>query len=1009
MKKFTLFCVALFAAVMPMMSNAQTSGTEVIYDQTPWQNEQVLKLFSTAWDDGGRNYPTMAELEAIGMNYIDLEIVRSHTRFRPIVADASKDIVSDINHNRRLWCNLPAGYGKEVGGYPSDQLDQDVFSMWNYTHLFGSWNYGFLMAPGGWVDAAHKNGTRIYGGIKFFESWNNDGSESAFQNFIQTKNSDGSYKYARAFVNAATYFGNDGYNYNSEGTIYQTNDWRLFHASVMEHARNLGLSGFGIGQYTMNAGLSTSNASYLYGNSNGKIFDCMLNYSGNYLAYRQVAGSLSAAKSTVGNTNDLYQGQLLVNLAEDYWTQLNTEAAKEMNIAIWGEHDQSRFFQFRVGTSPINVQENYQKLLEKAFSGANRNPLNRPAISNNWGSFQVADASEEQLANSPGFASMFPERTAISHDLPFETHFSLGNGENYFYKGKVSGGSWYNMSAQDVVPTYRWLVCSKGNMTSYANDISVRFTHEDAYMKGSSLKLEGATTSGNDIVLYRTNLTVANGTPKVNIAAKGATGASHLSVILKKQGSDSWIEVPYGNFAATTWEEKTLAISGISQGDVIEYIGLRVNGTTSSNWGVFVGKLKIFDDRDVQQALIDEDSLLAEVKTETDRSLTVKLAWKPNYEGYSTSINDFGMVFNDEINVDHFEVFYKEGANGTVREVGRTSQWATLIPNLPCGPNTEAYIGVRSVSVDLKCCSPVAWIVIPHTGNYTTVEEEDPYGKSWMSSIGNGTLENCVNKIYMEKVTTTGATQNLGYQVTSNPLVGNSTEQYHFAEDHKLIVNQGQQVTLTLKGYNSGTSESLKYDFVKVYIDYDGNYSFLDADELLYEAGALNAGTEAIVNPGMSFTFTVPADAHLGGSRLRFVGSDAWTPHPGATGGTVKGYSIDFPVEIQGSNENYRRPAETYKDRRDQGEPDEPEHIEDGVMGIDGVIAESDNASVTITDRVAYFSNTEKAWFYDVNGRFVKFVNDGSQSVSLSDLAAGVYVVKLQNNKIIRSYKVVVK
>jgi len=997
----------------PPMTMAQASLSSDIYDQSPWQNEQVLKLFSTAYDNG-RNYPTKAELEAIGLT-MDLEFARSHTRTRVIDKDASKDLISDINHDRHLWCNLPAGYGKEIGGYPSDEFDQDVFSFWNYTTLFGSWNYGFLMAPGSWVDAAHKNGTRIYGGIKFFESWNNDGSENAFQNFIQTKANGGdyTYKYSRAFVNAAAFFGNDGYNYNQEGTTYQTEDWINFHAEVKKIAKELNIEGFGIGQYTNTSALSTWNIGTLYGNKkNGVIYDCMLNYSGNKLYYRGVQSSLSAIESEGLSAEDCYQGHLLVGLSSDYWMEMNTPERQKMNICIWGEHDQSRFFQFRIGEDPISTQENYQMLLEKAFSGANRNPLSRPAISNGWGSFQVGDPSlaNTQLNNSPGFASMFPERTAITGLLPFETHFCLGNGENYFYKGKVTHGSWYNMSQQDIVPTYRWLVTAKGDMKTYASDIDARFTHEDAYLTGSSLKLSGATTAGNDIILYRTKLEVGNGSPKATMAIKGtAAGESHLSLILKKASSESWIEVPCGELSGKTWQEMELPIAGLSSGDVIEYIGLRVNGTTDSDWKLYVGKLKISDGRSIQQALIKENSVNVEVREENTKSLSVKIGWEPDYTNYATSIDKFGMVYNDEINVDHFEIFYKEGADGKVKEVGRTAQWATFIANLPVTQTTDAYVGVRSVSVDLQSCSPVEWVRIPHyDGTLPEPEEEDPYGKSWMSSNGNGTLENCVKNIYAEKVSTTGATQDLNYVATSNPLVGNSTEQYYYAADHKLILNQGQKVTLKFKGYNSGTGESLKYDFLNVYMDYDGNYSFLDADETLGKFGNLNSGTDAIVNPGLELQFTVPEDAHIGESRLRIVGSDAWTPHPGPTGGTVKGYSIDFPVEIQGTNPD-RGPAETYKDRRDQGEPEEPEYIENGLMGIDDIAAESDFASVTVNGKTATFTNTEKAWIYDINGRCVKFVADATSTVSLNDLASGVYIVKMLNKQVIRSSKVVIR
>ena len=1008
MKKSTLISASLLAAAaMPMVGYAQT-GDNSVYDHSAWENENVLKLFSVAWDEG-RNYPTTEELNSIGLNYVDMEMVRSHTRYRDITKDASRDLKSDINHDRLLWSNFPAGYGKNIGGYPSSDFDQDVFSLWNYTNLFGSWNYGFLQAPGSWVDAAHKNGTRIYGGIKFFEGWNNSDEEKAFFDFINTKNDDGTYKYSRAFVNAATFFGNDGYNYNQEGSAYQNADWVNFHAEVMKHARELNLTGFGIGQYTGSSGLTATNVSFLYGSSEGRIYDCMLNYSGNRLAHRNVPNSLSVAESTVGSYDGLYQGALIVNMSTDFWMEMNTETTRAMNICLWGEHDQSRFFQFRVGEDPISIQENYQLLLEKGYSGANRNPLNTPVMNNNWGSFQVSSGNEawKQLNNAPGFCSMVPERTAINFALPFETHFSLGNGENYFYKGKVSHGSWYNMSQQDIVPTYRWLVTKKGDMKVASSDLDVRFSHEDAYMAGSSLKITGATTAGADVVLYRTALQVTEGNPMVTLAVKGAQGETNLSVIIKKQGSSEWIEVPFGALAGKTWEEKTLAIAGLAKGDVIENIGLRVN-SANEGFKTYVGKLRISDDRNVTHAAIREGSLIAEVCQEYTTQLSLRLGWQPNYDGYDTSINDFGMVFNDEINVDHFEIFYKEGQDGAIKEVGRTAQWATFIGNLPCAQNTDAYIGVRSVSVDLKHNSPIEWVRVPHSeGTLNELSEEDPYGKSWMSSTGTGsTNDQILNQIYVEKVTTEGATQDINYYAASNPCVWED-QQYYFAKDHKLVLTQGDKVKLFYKGFDSTSGACLKYDFIYAYIDYDGNYSFLDEDETLGTFGTLNAGTAAISNPGISFEFTVPADAHIGSSRLRIVGSDAWTPHPGATGGTVKGYSIDFPVEIVGTNPD-RGPAETYKDRRDEGEPEQPENVDGNIFdSIESIDAATDYATVTVVDGVAYFTNTEKAWFYDATGRFVKYV-DGAESVNVSDLN-GVYVVKLLNKQVIRSAKVVVK
>ena len=72
------------------------------------------------------------------------------------------------------------------------------------------------------------------------------------------------------------------------------------------------------------------------------------------------------------------------------------------------------------------------------------------------------------------------------------------------------------------------------------------------------------------------------------------------------------------------------------------------------------------------------------------------------------------------------------------------------------------------------------------------------------------------------------------------------------------------------------------------------------------EVGTLNAGTDSIAT-GCTFILNVPEDAAVGTSRFRMVFSDAWFTHPGPTGGTAKGFSIDFDVEVTGSNPDVNR------------------------------------------------------------------------------------------------------
>lgn len=999
--QLSLFKAAfLAAAFVPMAGLAQESTSNQIFNQAPWNDDAMLELFAKAADDG-RAYPTQAEFEAAGVTF-DLEYVRSHTAKAKLIDAGHVVNHSTFNPERRLWMNLPGGFGSNTGGYPSARYNNDVYTMWNYTHLFGSWNYGFLLAPGSWVDAAHKNGTRIYSGIKFFESWTAGSQAAGFAKFITTKNPDGSFRYVDAIINACAFFGGDGLNYNMEDSAYLDEDWINFHAAVKKRAKERGLEDFGIGMYTANQSISAGNARALLGTAEtGAVYDCFLNYMGGDFNARGAGASVTAAKNAVGSAKDVYQGVWIVTMDRN-WTGMNASSAKEMNLVLWGEHDQSRFFQYAVGTNLMNIQENYQILLERSFTGGNRNPLNRPTLVDKNNNFSVRGADEFniQMVNFGGLATMIPERSAIGGNLPFNTYFNIGNGDSYFYNGKITFGNWYNMGAQDYVPTWRWLLTPKGDMTKACSDpIDARFVHEESYIGGSSLRLTGK-TSGADLHLYRTELKVSKGGVKATVALKGAKGATNTSLILRKKGSESWIEVPCGDLKANAWEKKEFNVAGLSEGDVVEYIGLRVN-SSDENFKLYVGQIKLNDDFTATPANIKPGSLNIEIKEETPIRLTAKLNWQPEYA--ASALTDFGMVYNKDLNIDHYEIFYREGQDGKVKEIGRTSQWATVIGKIPMDQSTEAYLGVRSVSTDLKTVSGVEWVRIPrYTGTLPDVIDNSLYGETYLFNVGNSNKASIQKTIYWEDIKTEGATQNLNYHMDANPVTDST--QYYYAEDHKLIVAQGQEVTITLKGYEAG-SDCLKYDWVRGYIDYDGNYSFNDADEQLFQAGTQNSATPSISTPGVTFKFTVPADAVTGPSRLRIVASDAWGTHPGPLGGTWKGYSIDFPLEITGTNPE-REPAATYKDTADQGEADEPEGI---FAGIGEVGTDNGYSTVVVADKVAQFTNTDKAWFYDVTGRCVKFVNNATESVSVADLAEGVYVVKMQSGVAIRSVKVVVK
>ncbi len=979
------------------MATAQQSPTasKQIFDWTPFEDVKMVELFYQALKKG-RNYPTDQEFrDAFGF---DIEFARSHVRPRSVMYNQTKQVDPTINPKRNLWMNLPMGIGKGNGGYPSSLFNNDVYSMWQYTNLFAAWNHGLFQAPGSWADAAHKHGTDIFSGIKFFESWTPGSGDADYTSLISSKEN-GKFKYAEAFINCLMYLGLDGVNYNWEDNSYSQADVVAFHKELFRLAEENGFDNFHIGLYTLSSSLATNTVSSLYyGNTpSKKTIDLMLNYAGGDFAFSSVPTSIGAAKY-VGQTDHIYQGVWIVTMNRT-WTAMNAENRKEMNLCLWGEHGQSRFMSYNAGTDAFNIQENYQKLLERAFSGGKRNPANRPVLSNTGNNFEQ-DGTKEPLSTFGGLATMIAERPTVQGKLPFTTNFQLGNGERYNYKGKRTFGNWYNMGAQDYQPTYRWLVYAAGTKT-VATNIQPSYTHKDAYTGGSTIELKGnVTTTGTDIVLYRTDLEISEGNPKVSVAVKNykeGSNPSNLYVILKKKDNDQWFEFPYGVVSGKTWEEKTIDMAGFSAGEHIEYIGLRVKADAPvNNYQIYVGKLALTDDRVVDQVALVED-LIVEVKRETQKSMALKLNWKISPLAISDRAVQTGLVYNDEGNVDHFQIMYKNGVDGRISEVARTSTWSNFIGDIEFQDSPvmdEPYIGVRSVSIDGKSYSPVVWVKIPRA-NASELPSfiKDVYCTSEVNPDSEG-VGNARTQRYLTEVRTTGLAENLNF-TSSGPVADGS--QYLNATAHSFTAGQGQTFNFFFKAANF--SDGIKWCFGKAYIDWDNDGNFDPATETVFELGEARKGTDAFQTTGVTMPFTVPANANPGQTRMRIVFSDAWFTHPGPCGLTAKGFSIDFTVHITGTN-----PPVIAVDKHDQGIADEPDNVRDNVgTGIEDRPVMPSSISTFYpnpADAYIHFDNVQEVWIYTLEGKLVFKQNDCLETVNISNLKPGMYIVKMLNNSV---------
>ena len=999
--KMLMLAGLLCGAPSTMSAQTNTGSTSTtIYDFSKFGDQSLLELFEKA-EKAGRKFPTKQELIDAGI-YDEIEFVRSHVRKREIL-DRQDRLVGGTYQERDLFMNIPAGAGSTIGGYPSKDFASDNYSMWNYTNLFGSWNHGLFQAPGSWADAAHKNGTDIMSGIKFFDTTGGRGGyATGWVEFIKQKNADGTFKYARPLIRILQFLGMDGINYNFEARGYDDSEVVKFHQELYKIAAEENFKNFHIAIYTSHSSLSSYNTEALFGKNNVKTTDLMLNYSADDFT-PSMASSVQQAKRSLGTAKGLYAGVWIVTMNRS-WTRLNASGAEECGVCLWGEHGQSRFWSYNTGGSAQERMSNYQMLLERGFSGGNRNPAVRPEIRNAGHNWEWL-GSVAPLSTFPGLASWIPERSAINGTLPFSTYFNTGAGEVYTYKGKKTAGSWYNMSNQDIVPTYRWLVYN-GGTTNVSTNVQPEFTYEDSYTGGSCLKLTGKGTAPlTDIVLYKTHLTGTSGAIKAQVAiktGKEGTQDSKLSLIVRLKNSGEWKEFAVDGTTDKTWKEHTIALTGLNSTDVIDRIGLRVKNV-DNQYKLLVGKLAIVDDFTATPQGVKD--LTIQVKEENKSSLSVKATWALN------SATEETVVYNDDANVDHFEVLYKNGENGDVTEIGRTSQWATYIGDIELKESDKPFIGVRSVSKDLKTYSPVEWKEIPRSTYASLPEKKDnPYGEPELDMSADG--YKIAQKVrYIETFETIGGDQNINYRA-NGPQGGTN---YVDATNQVLKVAQGTKVTLKFKGYEAqdhvdGNHDDLRWCMGKGWIDLNGDHVFTPVDikqdpangEQLFFLGQVRKGTYAQVQSPQSYEFTIPADAKLGKTRMRIVFSDAW--FAGSllpTGKFNKGFAIDFGVDITGNNPE--RP--TPKSSRDEGKADQPE----GLSASTSITSFAGEASALVqTSKDLKFSNVEKAWIFGVDGSLVK-VLDNPQQYEIKSLPKGIYLVKMLNNNVIRTQKVVIK
>ncbi|QDU54154.1 endo-beta-N-acetylglucosaminidase [Aeoliella mucimassa] len=493
----------------------------------------------------------------------------------------------------------------------SDTSRYYAFNNWQYLDAMvfwgGSAGEGNILAPNGPViDAAHRNGVPVYGTI--FLPPNVYGGDIDRLSDLVSESRGGRYPLADKLIEIAEKNRFDGWFFNQEtsgadsGLAQQTIDFlqyiqdnsdleMIWYDSMLEN-----------GNISWQGELNSFNNGFFEGSStNDRASDSM------FLDFRWNANKLNnSASYAEALGRDKYEIYAGVDVEGSGWDQ--SRVSMSDLFPNGGDHRASLgLYRPEWTLNSTSTVEQFYERDNQFWVGANADPRDTSGSvgSRGW----------------KGLANYVPEKSPIT-DGPFVTNFNMGQGNHYWIDGMVSRrGEWNNLSLQDVVPTWRWLIDAPSNPLTPEIDFGI------AYYGGSSLRVSGNLTSQNDLRLYMTNLPVTAET-NLQVAFKTDVAASDSNMEVLVAFTDdptNFTAVPVGASSGGGWELATLPL-GDYAGKTIAQLGFRFDGT-DDDYGINIGRLGVIDGEADPVAPPTNLALLdyAEVN---DRQYTMRLEWQ---------------------------------------------------------------------------------------------------------------------------------------------------------------------------------------------------------------------------------------------------------------------------------------------------------------------------------------------------------------------------------------------